>query len=309
MRVKLYIILIILLWLNSFINLFAKVENKIILKVENEIITNFEVKNKILSTLILANQSITQENINKLKKNSLELLIQAKLKKIELSKYNYKTDTQKINSYIRSISTGNEDILKKEFKKNNLDFKLFLDEIDTEFKWQKLIYDIYAKRIKIDENNLNLEIKNLIKNKSNIEEFKISEIEVFIDEDTDIEKEILEIKNQIKDFGFEATAMKLSVSSSAQNKGNLGWINGTSLSEKTFKIISKLKIGEVATPIKNQNNLVFLKLDDKKISKSNDINIEELKKNIINNKKNELFNLYSQSHISKLKNTSFIEYK
>ena len=32
------------------------------------------------------------------------------------SKYNYKTDTQKINSYIRSISTGNEDILKKELR-------------------------------------------------------------------------------------------------------------------------------------------------------------------------------------------------
>ena len=60
---------------------FASIENKIILKVENEIITNFEVKNKILSTLILSNQEINQENIDNFKKQALEFLIQYKLKK------------------------------------------------------------------------------------------------------------------------------------------------------------------------------------------------------------------------------------
>ena len=42
----------------------ASVENNIILKVENQIITNFEIKNKIISTLILGNQEINQVNIN-----------------------------------------------------------------------------------------------------------------------------------------------------------------------------------------------------------------------------------------------------
>ena len=48
---------------------------------------------------------------------------------------------------------------------------------------------------------------------------------------------------------------------------------------------------------------------DKKKSDIKNINIDDLKKNLINNKKNELFNLYSRSHLSKLKNTSLIEYK
>jgi len=50
-------------------------------------------------------------------------------------------------------------------------------------------------------------------------------------------------------------------------------------------------------------------LKDKRVSKTQDINIKKLKNNIINQKKNELFNLYSRSHLSKLKNTSLIEYK
>ena len=51
-------------------------------------------------------------------------------------------------------------------------------------------------------------------------------------------------------------------------------------------------------------------IDDKgkKKSKSSDVNIVELKNNLINQKKNELFLLYSRSDLSKLRNTKFIEY-
>ena len=67
--------------------------------------------------------------------------------------------------------------------------------------------------------------------------------------------------------------------------------------------------GDISKPIKKQNSVLFLKINDKRISKSENINIVELKNNLINQKKNELFNLYSRSHLSKLQNTSLIEYK
>ena len=91
----------------------ANLENKIIVKVENEIITNFEFKNKLLSTLILANQELNQTNINKIKSQALDLLISQKLKKIELKKYNIKKDSVKINEYLKTISLDNINGLKK----------------------------------------------------------------------------------------------------------------------------------------------------------------------------------------------------
>ena len=69
---------------------FAKDENKIVVKIENELITSYDVKNKILTSLVLSNIEITQENINKLKRKSLEELISNRLKRIELSKYSLK---------------------------------------------------------------------------------------------------------------------------------------------------------------------------------------------------------------------------
>lgn len=68
---------------------FAQIKSDIVLKIENRIITNYELKNKIISSLILSDQAINQENIDRYKNSSLEFLIQLKLKQIELSKFNF----------------------------------------------------------------------------------------------------------------------------------------------------------------------------------------------------------------------------
>ena len=57
-----------------------------------------------------------------------------------------------------------------------------------------------------------------------------------------------------------------------------------------------------------KNSVLFLKLNDIKESKSQNLNIPELKEKLIGQKKNELFLLYSRSDLSKLRNTKFIEY-
>ena len=70
-----------------------------------------------------------------------------------------------------------------------------------------------------------------------------------------------------------------------------------------------MNINDISEPIEKQNVIVFLKLTDKRKIKAENINVNELKKKLITQKKNELFNLYSRSHLSKLKNKSLIEYK
>ena len=137
---------------------------------------------------------------------------------------------------------------------------------------------------------------------------KISEIEIYLNNDLTDQKKILNIKEQINKYGFAATAVKYSISSTASNKGELGWLNAKSLNKKIFNLVSKIKVGEVTEPIITSNSALFLKLNDKKISKVENVNIDELKINLINRKKNEMFNLYSRSLLSKLKNNSLIEY-
>ena len=304
-KILFFFLIIILL---NFQNIFAKVENNIVLKVENEIITNFEIKNKIIATLILANQEVNQSNINKLKKQAVDYLIKQKLKKIELSKYNLKVDQKKITKYLNSISLNNINGLKEKFSNSGIDFQLFYEELEIDFLWQKYIYQVYSKKIEIDEKNINQELENLLQNQTDIEQFRISEIEISLNNDLNDQKKIINIQEQINKYGFETTAVKYSISSTASNKGDLGWLNAKSLNKKIFNLVTKIKVGEVTEPLITSNSALFLKLNDKKISKVENVNIDELKINLINRKKNEMFNLYSRSLLSKLKNNSLIEY-
>ena len=276
------IITLLILFLNN--NLYG-FNSKIIVKVEDEIITNYDLKNKILITLILANQEINQQNIDELKKAVLDQLINLKLKKMELSKYKIKKDEGRINSYLKSISGNNIQNFKNKFFENNLDFELFLDEVDTEIRWQQLIYTLYGKKIDINEATIDVEVEKIIKERSNVEEFELYEIE--INSNLDIpEKQIIEdILKKINTIGFENSALNFSASTTSSQKGYLGWINGKTLSKEIYLILSKMKIGEVSKPIKKQNNILFLKLNNKRTIKPEQLEIKKLKSDIIEKKR------------------------
>ena len=288
---------------------FASVENSIVVKIDNQIITNFEIKNKIISTLILSNQELNQTNINSLKKQTLETLIQLKLKIIELSNYDFVATDTEINQYLNSISSNNIESLEKKFIDYDLDYNLFLKEIETEFKWKKFIIKKYSKKINIDQNQIDFELDNLIKNNKNLEEYDLSEIEILIEEGDQIKKKIEKIEEEIKKNGFEKTAFNYSSSSTAAKEGKIGWVNSKSLSKDIFKILVKMKTGEVSDPIVRQNTVLYLKINDKRKNKIKNENLTKIKNDILNKKKNELFELYSRSHISQIKNNSLIEYK
>lgn len=285
-------------------------ENFIIAKVDQKIITNFDVKNKILGTLIIAGEEINQQNINNLKKEILESLIILRLKEIELENFNFEVTSQRINLFIEQLSGNNSGRLKSNYNVHNLDFDTLENEVEIELQWRQFIFQNYSGKIKIDEKVLDQEIKMILNsnkiNKDNVE-VNLSEIVVYQNNMTDNEI-VSKINEEIKINGFDNTALKFSISSSSTEKGNLGWINIKTLSKKIRSIIKDLKIGQISEPIIETNSILLLKLNNKRSTKNN-IDEAKIKSNLIQRKQNEMFNLYSRSHLSKLKNNSLIEYK
>ena len=301
-------IFLFLILYSSFFSANTAEVNKILVKIDNELITSYDVKNKIITALLLAKKEINQKNINDLKRKSLEDLIQNRLKKIELKKYNLAKDSARINSYLNSISSNNITDLESLFKKNNADFKIFVEDIDLEFKWRLLIYNMYSKKIEIDQDNLNKQVSRIMQNQNSSVKYNLSEIEILSNNDDLDSEKIFLVKNEIKNSSFEDAVVKFSISPSANNMGLLGWVNSESMSNEILRALNKLKIGQISDPIKKQNKIVFLKLNDKKMSNYDNTNVDELKAELIEQKKNELFILYSSSLLSKLRNTKFIEY-
>ena len=290
-------------------SLYSKIKSNIVVFVGNEIITNFEIKNKILTSLMLAKVELNQKNIDSYKKQALNSLIDLKLKKKELSKYNFRAEDSEVNKYINSISSNNVIEFKNNFSNNDLSFSLFVEEIKIELKWRKLIYEIFKERVRSTEKSVEKELNEIIKKQSQIVEYRVSEIEIELQKDGKEIDQIEKIKKFINQIGFENTALKYSSSSSAEQKGDLGWVKENALSKPVHEIIKDLEIGAVSKPIKKLNKITFLKLVDKKKISIDSKNKEKIKNDLIAAKENDLFILYSSSYLSRLKNNTLIEYK
>ena len=302
----------ILYFLTQFSCLHSSMQENIIAKVEGQIISSYELKNKIITILFLSNQQLDQNNINLTKNEALRALVNYKLKKQEIKNLNAPTNLDnRINVYLDNIAkkySTNKQGLKKKFIDNGLNFDIFIDEIKTEFSWQKLIYNLYKNKLTLNEKEVDQELNNFVENQKNIEEYKLSEIEVLSKNEISDREKIEEIKNQIKLIGFENTAIKFSTASSSLNGGDIGWISAKSLSTEILNILKVMKSGEISKAIIRSNTILFLKLSDKKTINIKDIDLNQVKQNIINAKKNELLNLFSNNHLSKIKNNAYISY-
>tara|TARA_B100001250_G_C19660684_1_gene726899 strand:+ start:47 stop:994 length:948 start_codon:yes stop_codon:yes gene_type:complete len=306
-------IIFFIIFVNIKTDVFAITKNKIIASVDNQIVSSYELKNKVRTILFLANQSINQANINLVKQKALQQLIDYKLKKNQVSKFQVQlNDKVQINNHLNNLSSKyqtNIAGIKNIFQTNGLDFEIYLDEIETEFNWQKLIFDRYNNKIFVNEQEIEIELNNFLENQKDLQEYKLAEIELPLKNNSDDKNTILEVNNEINKAGFESAAIKYSISTSSSEGGDLGWINAKSLSKEILSIISKIKVGGISQPIIQRNRIIIIKLIDQKKIDISQVDINELREKIIKNKQNQLLTLYSNNHLSKLKNNALIEIK
>ena len=275
---------------------------KIIAKVGTEIITNVDIDNEY-KYLIALNNNYNSIEKKKIYRYAKESLIREKIKKSEIEKFfNLGIKDNYVDERIIIIykNLGFQNI--NEFVDYLKDYNLKIDEIykkiEIEIKWNQLIFEKYRNQIIINKEVLK---KELIEEKRNRDTFNLSEIVFSIKNKSEFEKKYNQIIKSINDIGFEKTVLIYSESSSANNSGNLGWIDEISLSKIILNEIKRIGISEITKPIKMSNGILILKLNDKKkINKINE-NLENELTKLINFEKNRQLNTFSSIYFNKVK--------
>lgn len=301
----------LLIFLFSFTtNVYCKIENSIVLKVGNHIITEGDLRNEILINLILNGREISQNNINMSKNSALNALKNYYLKKNEVEKYNEdRFNRNDLDDYLIKISNTlniKKSELKTFFKKNDLNYELFEDRYKTNLLWNSVIFSLYKNQININMIEVNNELEKLMNMENKIKEYNISEIQLNVLQENKNEL-IKNIKEVIQNEGFNSAIAKFSTSPTKNNFGNLGWISEKSLSANYLNELKKLKKGEISNAITDKESIIFLKINDLRYNISKKPDSKELKEQIINKKKNEKLNLFSRSHLANVENNTLIE--
>ena len=296
---KNFLILLFFLILNQA----QSIETRIIHNIQNEIITNIDIKNEF-KYLIALNNSLKELDKEKILSISNESAIREKIKKIEILK-NFKEI--KINEDYSSILIKNiysRINLKSlnEFERYLKDYGLTINDIKTKTTidalWNELIMQKYGSKINIDKNKIEEQI--LKNSKIQTKEYQLSEIIFEVINKEEIDKKYNEVVKSIDKVGFKNSAAIYSFSESAKIGGDIGWINENSLNDNIKKNIKDLKNGQITKPIILSNGIMILKLEDTKTSETT-INVKDELKKAINYERNRQLNQYSKIYYNKIK--------
>ena len=299
---SIYIGILNIIFLLSFFtsNLIA-FENKIIVKVNNEIITSVDIQNEI-NYLKILNPEVINLDKKKLINIAKNSLIREKVKIIALldvvKEIKVKDEyTNKIieNSY-KKIGIDTIDQYKKYLKNNPLRIEYIKNKISIEAIWNELIYKKFNSKVVIDKDK----IINEVKNNPDIK-MLLSEIVFQVKNKNDLNEKYKEIKKDIQNEGFENAALIHSISNSASSGGEIGWIDKNSLNEIIKNALLNLKIGEYSKPILTQSSFLIIKINDIKKNISNEESIEKKVDVLIRIKTNQQLNQLSNIYLNKIK--------
>ena len=284
-----------------FVNDSIAIENKILFKINNEIMSTIDLYNetKYLSLLNANLANLEKKRIYEISKNSL---IREKIKEIELLK-NYKNldidekyFNQLMNNYSVKMGFNNVNNFVKNIEANGLDVETIKKKIKIELYWNQLIVKKFLKDVKIDKEKIEEDLKkNLTQT-----ELLLSEIVFNIDKKSDLKNKFELIKQDITTKGFSNAALIHGVSDSSNNGGKLGWIKLSSLNSKIKNQITKIDVGKFSNPIVVPGGFLILKIEDQREVKKNlDLNKEiQL---TVNEKTNEQLNKLSIVYFNKVK--------
>mgnify|MGYP000075394485 FL=1 len=278
-------------------------ENKILLKIENQIITSLDIDNEY-KYLITLNQNLKNSNKEDVIKLSKRSVIQEKIKKIEIEK-NYKNPKipqefleQIIKNIYSRIGMNNLNEFKTYLRMNNVSFEDVKKKLEIEALWNELILIKFSSKIKINEDNLKDKIQR--DNNKYLKSYLLSEILFEISNLKDLDKKFLEISDVIINKGFDFAALKFSLSQTSNLGGKLDWINENSLNKNIRQAIKNLKIDDFSKPILVPGGFLILQINDVKKTKI-EVNVENELKKLIKFEKNNQLNQYSKIYFNKIK--------
>ena len=265
--------------------------------------------NEINTILALTNKSADKKEFAKLQNIAFSsikkrIIKESEIKRYKIKKYN-KVD---LNNYILGLEnnlgiTQQNISLKDHFKRYGANYDIYLEGVIINFKWNSLIYSLYRKQLDVDEELIKSELKRQIEMEKKIEEFNLSEIVLENWDQTKLD----EVKKSILENGFVKTANLYSNSVSASKGGSIGWVVSKSISSEYLKEILKLKKTQISEPIEVNNNIIIIRLNDRRVFNQSNLDVVEIEKKIINRKKEEKLNIFSNSHYLNLEKKAYIE--
>lgn len=240
--------------------------------VNDEVISKFDVDQRVNLFLVTSGIERTPQNIDGLRRQVLRTLIQEKLQLQEARDSEIEISRAEINAAMQDMASGTNrslDEVEKFLKENNVHIRTMEDQIEAELAWNRFVRGRFGGQVSIGE----LEIDETLERAEaamNQDRVNISEILLLANNQLDGQRlmsEAAQIVQQLRaGINFGAVARQFSAASSSASGGNLGWIPVNQLDENIVPIIENMAAGDISDPIETSAGIYIVQVNSKQQS-------------------------------------------
>ena len=264
-----YIFLIFFLIANFNDNLKSQDIQAIAVIVNDEVISRYDVNQRVRLILVTSGIPATEENVKRIEEQAIKALIDEKIQIQEAIKLEVPESPDEINLMLENIARGNqttaEGILES-ITSQGVNSETLLNQIKSELLWNKIVRGRFSSYINISDEEVNIIYDRTIQNINN-SQYDISEIFIGFENESEEKdaKELTErLTEQLKNnIAFEPVAQQFSQAPSSGQGGFIGWVSEGQLDPDIISNIKNLEVGSVSNPIKTINGYYIIKLNGK----------------------------------------------
>lgn len=268
--------------------------------VGQEIITNYDIMQRLRFLSYQSGVEVTQQNIPQLFFQVREILIDEAIKNDAADQLNITVDKADIDNVIADLAFKNNLTL-DEFLTNIdkvVDIDLFRDTIQHQLKWQRYLYGTLYQGLSVSE----YEIDEYIQSSKHNRLYEYDIIKIDFNEDQNNAKMLAnDYYQELVKGNISFTNLKQQFYSSDVDQNRVMSNYANDIDTLLLEQINALRSGEISQPFESQNSYIILSLisiTDKVIKNRDDIK-QKLLMNKFERKVNTVF--------ENLKNQAFIE--
>ena len=260
------IIMINLLYLPSA--LFSQDIQAISAIVNDEVISRYDVQQRVQLIVSTSGIKPTQENISRLEAQALRSLVNEKIQLQEAEKLDVPSSEQEVSLMLERIANGSqmsgEEILEL-INSQGVRPDTLLNQIRAELLWNKIVRGRYGSYVNVNDDEVSIVYDRTIESIGR-DQFEISEIFLGY-EDSKEEEEANILANRLVEqlregASFSAVAQQFSQSSTSGQGGYIGWVAEGQLDNEVINAIKNLDKDGISNPINSTGGYYIIRLND-----------------------------------------------
>jgi peptidyl-prolyl cis-trans isomerase SurA len=237
--------------------------------VNDEIISRYDLDQRIKLVMVTSSIPPTQENVSRLEAQILRSLVDERLELQEAKKENITVADADVQKSLDAIAgrSGMNGVQVIEFlKKNGVTANTLITQIRADLAWNQLVSQQFGSQINIGANEVD-EVMKKLEAEADQPRFALFEILLTFDnpsQEQEVATNAKRLVEQIrKGAPFTAVARQFSQSASAANGGELGWVTAAELPEQVADVVRNMRSGEISDPIRTVSSYYIVALQSR----------------------------------------------